>query len=233
MNTDIFTLWLPIVIAAIVTASFAAPLSLLTLLIAVGRGQRERESRLNKFGFGLTFGVALFLAIIFFLLLVLFETIDTPERTLWLILATYSFLVGLFITLFYYRRGKQGTSLWLPRRLSKWFYTKVQTDKTVRKTIGLGIIAVLSELFLSLAPMSIAANFLVTTSSSIKDFGATIFVAIAILPLLVLIFMTAGGEKLTKIQRWREKNKRFSQVMVGIMLLTLSLYILSAKVFGQ
>jgi cytochrome c biogenesis protein CcdA len=55
--------------------------------------------------------------------------------------------------------------------------------------------------------------------------GVLAYSGISLLPLLVVSLLISGGKRLSRIQKWRESNKRFLQFAAGSGLVILGVYI--------
>ena len=233
MSDQILGIWLPLVAAALVQASFSLGVSMLTLLSGHLLSQEksaQRRSRLSLMYIGgaLTVTGAGLIALIYLL--------QAPgwanSSRFWTVLTGASVGVGLAVMLFYYRWDKQGTRLWLPRRAAEYLYARTKATRRAFEAYVLGGAAVVAELIFVAAPLAIAAG-LIAPLPRLEQIAAVVtYVIIVLLPLLALFAANVGGHKISRLQRWRERNKRFLQVAAGVLLIILGGYLLTYKVLG-
>jgi cytochrome c biogenesis protein CcdA len=126
--------------------------------------------------------------------------------------------------MFYYRSDR-GTRLWLPRKTAVNLTRSVEEIRGGGSAFLAGGLAVFAELLLTIVPIFIAAESLVKLGGNKQIYAGIGFVFLALLPVIVLIFANAAGKKISKFQRFREKNKAFFQIMSGVLMLALGLYL--------
>lgn len=234
MPPNILNIWLPLVIVALVQASFALGVSMLTLLSGHLLSSKKFKKSLNKLSFFYIFGsfvatTAGILAAIYFLSFFSFAR----EPFFWSILSGSATGIGLMVLLFYYRLGKKdGTRLWLPRRAAEYLYRRVRITNYSFEAFILGISAIVLELVFIAVPMLIAANLIVSLSGIEQLIAIKIYILISMSSLLILFFRNLRQRKISELQKWREKNKKFLQVFAGISLIILGVYLFIYKAIG-
>ena len=123
--------------------------------------------------------------------------------------------------------------LWLPRGFARHLTSRTKQTKNSAEAFGLGMTSVIAELLFIIGPMLAAALATVTLPSVWWQLASLLlYVIIATLPLLVVFVMVGGGNKITKVQAWREKHKRFIQFVAGGSLIILAAYIFVDRLLG-
>jgi hypothetical protein len=132
--------------------------------------------------------------------------------------------LGVAVWAFYYRKEK-GTSLWLPRGIAYYLSNRTKATKDSAEAFGLGLSSVVGEILFVLAPIIVAALALTQLEPMWQLAGVGIYTFISLLALLTVYSLVGSGHKLSRIQKWREDNKRFLQITAGGGLLILGFYI--------
>lgn len=222
-----------IAFAALIHASFQLSVSMLTLLSGHAIGRRTSHNKLLQFACSFITGVAfMVLLLISFGAFVLQYTIpqDTP-LLVWAIAAGLLIGLGVAVWVFYYRHEK-GTSLWLPRGIARYLADRTKATRSNAEAFGLGLSSSVGELIFTLAPMFIAALVLIQLEPLWQLAGIALYLLISLLSLLIVYILVGGGHKLSRIQKWRERNKHFLQFAAGAGLLVLGFYIYVEKVIA-
>lgn len=236
MNNLLISSLAIIVFSGIIHACFQLSVSMLTLLSGHSLGRKTAHRRIlrlmNSYIFGVfTISFALVSALAYYLTISIQHSNKTEQMVA--ALAT-GLMVGLGIATwaFYYRRG-QGTSLWLPRGFAKYLTDRSKATKSSFESFGLGMTSVVAEILFIAGPMMAAAMAIVTMPGLWWQLaGVAVYVLVSLLPLLIVYVMVGGGHKITRIQAWREKNKRFIQFVAGASLIILSAYIFVDRLLG-
>ena len=76
----------------------------------------------------------------------------------------------------------------------------------------------------------VAALAILQLDPIIQPSAIVIYTLISLLSLLIVWAMVGSGHSLSKIQQWREKNKRFLQFICGAALIILGIYIYANEV---
>lgn len=233
MSNEISQIWLPLVVAALIQASFGLGVSMLTLLSGHLMSAPESARRLHRLSAAYIFGSLATVAAGLICAVYLFAQWPfAHDAKFWAILTGAAVGVGLAVMLFYYRWGKSGTRLWLPRRAAEYLYQRTKATRRSFEAFILGVGAIVAELIFIAAPLLIAGNLITELRGDAQILAVGIYLIIAILPLLILFVSNAKGYKISGFQKWREKNKKFLQVMAGMLLIILGFYLLTYKVLG-
>jgi cytochrome c biogenesis protein CcdA len=233
ISHEIMQIWLPLVVAALVQASFGLGVSMMTLLSGHLLSAPESARRLHRLSAAYIFGSLLAVAAGLIMVIYLFAQWPfASTEQFWAILTGVSVGIGLAVILFYYRWDKSGTRLWLPRRAAEYLYQRTKATRRTFEAFILGIGAIVAELIFVAAPSLIAGNLITELNGQKHILAIGIYLVIAISPLLILFAGNARGHKISALQKWREKNKRFLQVAAGTLLIILGFYLLTYKVLG-
>jgi hypothetical protein len=215
-----------IAFAALIHASFQLSVSMLTLLSGHAIGAKTAHTKLLRLTHAFSFGVAvmtlLLLCFIAFILQHSFNGSIPPVA--WA--ASCGLLVGLGVAVWvFYYRHENGTSLWIPRGMARYLSNRTKATKLSAEAFGLGLSSVIGELIFIIAPLFIAALVLIQMSPLMQLAGIAIYTTISLFSLLVVNALIGSGHKLSRIQKWREDNKRFLQFAAGSGLLVLGFYL--------
>jgi cytochrome c biogenesis protein CcdA len=230
---DLFNVWLPLAVAGLVQASFGLGVSMLTLLSGHLLSEPESARRLHRLSAAYIMGSLMTAAAGMIAAVYLFGQCPiTKTAEFWSILSGAGVGVGLAVMLFYYRSGKSGTRLWLPRRAAEYIYTRTKATRRTFEAFLLGVGSIVAELIFIAAPLLIAGNLISELGGWRQILAITLYLIIAILPLKILFISNLGRRKISAFQKWREKNKKFLQIMAGLLLIILGFYLLTYKVLG-
>jgi hypothetical protein len=215
-----------IAFAALIHASFQLSVSMLTLLSGHAIGAKTAHTKLLRLTHTFSFGVAvmtlLLLCFIAFILQHSFNGSIPPVA--WA--ASCGLLVGLGVAVWvFYYRHENGTSLWIPRGMARYLSNRTKVTKLSAEAFGLGLSSVIGELIFIIAPLFIAALVLIQMSPLMQLAGIAIYTTISLFSLLVVNALIGSGHNLSRIQKWREDNKRFLQFAAGSGLLVLGFYL--------
>lgn len=199
---------------------------MLTLLSGHAIGARTAHAKLLRLTNGFLFGVAVMTMLALSFLTLVFQHVFGASVPLVAWAAGCGLLLGLGVAVwaFYYRR-EQGTSLWLPRGMARYLSDRTKATRRSAEAFGLGLSSVIGELIFILAPMVISALILIRLEPLWQLAGIGIYTAVSLLSLLIVSGLIGSGHKLSRIQKWREDNKRFLQFAAGSGLLILGFYV--------
>lgn len=215
-----------ILFAAFIHASFQLSVSVLTLLSGHAIGSKTSHTRLirltNSFVFGAAVMTALLVSFTAYVLQISFGT-QTPAIA-WAVACGLLLGLGIAVWAFYYRK-ETGTSLWLPRGMARYLNNRSKATRMSAEAFQLGLGSVLAELLFIIAPVSIAALTLIQLRPVMQLIGIFVYVVVSLLSLLIVNGLIGSGHKLSQIQQWRERHKRFLQFSAGGGLLILGFYV--------
>ncbi|HEU0266013.1 MAG TPA: hypothetical protein VFQ70_00095 [Candidatus Saccharimonadaceae bacterium] len=217
-----------IALAALIHASFQLSVSMVTLLTSHALGSRAKQMKIvrltNSFSFGATVMTLLLLAGTSYICSRFFP-ITTP-LLMWAIVCGAVFGVGVAVWMFYYRR-EAGTALWIPRSMSRYLMRRAKVTNMSGEAFGLGLSSVLAEIVFIFAPILVASLTIIRMAPAWQLVGLATYTIISMLSLLTVTALIGGGERLSRIQRWREANKKFLQFAAGsgLIILGFSIYV--------
>lgn len=213
-------------LAALIHASFQLSVSMLTLLSGHAIGSKTSHARLLRLTWSFLTGVGIMTMLLVSFTSFIFQHSFGQHVPAIAWAAGCGLLIGLGIAVwaFYYRKEK-GTSLWLPRGIARYLSDRTKATKLSAEAFGLGLSSVIGELLFILAPMIISALVLVQLEPVWQLVGVGIYTIVSSLSLLIVYALVGSGHKLSRIQKWREANKRFLQFAAGSGLIILGFYV--------
>ena len=232
-NFDITTSFAIILLAAAVHASFQLSVSVLTLMSGHALGRKSAKHRLVTLVGGFVFGAGGMTVLLLSTLALVFM-ISLPSgvpSVLWAGLCGAAIGVAVAVWLYYYRDAR-GTSLWIPRSFAEFLAERCKHSKNTAEAFGLGMTSIFAEFLFVFAPLAITALVLVGLPSDLQLLGIVAYTLVSLLPLLIVAALIHRGQKISHIQRWREKNKYFLQFAAGSGLLVLALYVYVEQVMN-
>lgn len=220
-----------IAFAGLIHASFQLSVSVLTLLSSHTIGTKASHAKLLRLTGGFLLGATVMTVLLLsFLALVVLQLFDGEIPLLiWAVASGLLLGLGVAVWAFYYRK-EQGTSLWLPRGLARYLSERTKATKQAAEAFGLGLSSVIAELIFIFAPLLITALVISRLEPSWQLIGIFTYAAFSLLSLLIVTVLIGGGHKLSRIQKWREANKRFLQFAAGSGLLVLGFYVYVSQV---
>ena len=179
----------------------------------------------------LTLTITLLSTITYYFSLTIQHSVAT-EQLVAAIVCGLLFGLGVATWSFYYRKGS-GTSLWLPREFARYLAGRTKQTKSGPEAFGLGMTSVIAELVFIVAPMMSAALAIITLPGTwLKIAGILTYVIISLISVLVIFFLVGSGHKISRLQAWRENNKKFLQFAAGGSLLILAAFIFVDRLLG-
>lgn len=223
-----------IALAALIHASFQLSVSMLTLLSGHAIGKKAAHSTLLRLTSGFSLGVGVMtMLLVSFTAFVFGSSFGSNVPPLaWAISCGLLLGLGIAVWAFYYRREK-GTSLWLPRGMARYLGDRTKATKQAAEAFGLGLTSVIAECIFILAPIVISALVLIQLEPMWQMIGIGMYTIISLLSLLIVHALIGSGHKLSRIQRWREDNKRFLQFVAGSGLIILGFYVYVDQVLAS
>ena len=215
-----------ILLAGLIHASFQLSVSMVTLLSGHAIGSKtsaQRTMRLTgAFFAGVVTMTVLFVSFLGYTASQLFRH-DVPTFV-WSMVCGLMIGLGVAVWAFYYRR-QSGTALWLPRGFARFLTERTKATHYSAESFSLGLTSVFAEGLFILAPATAAALALLSFPAPLQLIGIGLYTLTASLGVLIVVVLIGSGHKLSRIQKWREDNKRFLQFAAGSALLVLGFYI--------
>lgn len=220
-----------IALAALIHASFQLGISMVTLLSGHAAGRSAPRGRslglIGAFLFGTLVMTSLIISMISYVSSSLFH--QKVPTFAWSAACGVMIAIGIAVWTFYYRRGG-GTSLWIPRGFAQFLTNRIKATRSRTEAFSLGMSGVLSELIFIIGPTTATAFSLVSLPPRLQLLGTLLYVFVASLGMIIVTILIGSGHSISRIQRWRETNKRFLQFAAGSGLVILGFYLYANEV---
>lgn len=224
---NIYTALAIIAITALAHSSFQLSISMLTLLSGHAIGKKRSHGHLLLLTHSFVFGagvMTLLLLSLFALFLGYNNAVVSTSLLTWTVACGLLAGVGMSVAIFYYRK-EAGTSLWLPRSMAQYLTERTKHTKDAAESFSLGLTSVLAELLFIVAPLFLAALVLIHLEPVWQVAGIALYVVVSLSSLMAVNGLIGAGHSISKIQKWRETNKRFLQLAAGALLVLLAIYV--------
>ena len=232
--TEFLNIWLPLIVSALIHASFALGVSVFTLLSGHVMSKKESARRLRELSSAYIFGS--FATTVVGMIAIIFIFAQFPfvmSGRFWSVLCGVATGIGLAVILFYYRWGKKkGTQLWLPRKAAGYLADRAKNTTECFEAFILGVASVILESLFVIAPLIIAASVIVNIDTAWQAIVILGYSLVAVMPIVALCICNRRGGKISAFQRWRERNKKFLQISAGSLLIILGLYMFVYRTLG-
>lgn len=220
MGIDLPTLTVVLVSAAIDSINPCA-IGVLILMVSVILGTQKSVKRLLLFGGAYIFAIFATYLIAGLGLIYFFATIPIViAEYLSLAVGALVIFAGLLEIKDYFWYGR-GLSLQIPGYFAKKIKEYSTSKKTLAGVMFLGAFVAAVELPCTGAPylaiitiLSINFNFQAFLLMVLYNF-------VFVLPLIVILFMVAGGAKISSVKKWKEDNKGVMRLFLGLLLVAL------------
>lgn len=228
---DTLTTFAVIALAALIHASFQLSVSVVTLLTSHTAGKKVNPKKALRLVGAFLGGVVTVTTLLACTALYLADTLPIWRDSLlvWTTACGILIGVGLSVWIFYYRH-QAGTSLWIPRALARFLDKRVRATTLSAEAFSLGLTTVIAELPFIFAPLAVAAMAMRSLAPSLQMYGLLGYVLVASLSIIVVTILIGSGHNISRIQRWREHNKRFLQFAAGAGLIILGFFLYVTEV---
>lgn len=224
-----------VTLAALIHASFQLSVSVLTLLSGHAIGRKHSQAKVLRLTWSFIIGVAvmtlLLLSFISLIFLHIFGSVEVP-LLVWAMTCGLVLGIGIAVWLFYFRKEK-GTKLWIPRALADHLTNRSKATKHSAEAFSLGLTSVVAELIFIIPSMAITALVLLQLPSMWQLVGIALYVGVSLMGLLTVWSLIGSGHSISKIQKWREDNKRFLQFAAGSALVVLGFFVYVNKIVAE
>lgn len=216
-----------ITLAALVHASFQLSTSVLTLLSGHSLSAKHSHAKLLRLSYSFLAGVGIMTLLLLSSIALILLNLCRLNFTLqiWALVCGLLVGAGIAIWIFYYRRHKRGTTLWIPRGLANYLTRRTSKTQLSAEAFGLGLSSVFSELLFIIAPMLAAAIALLYLPAGWQLVGIVLYVVVSMLSIIIITILVSRGHSLSRIQNWRETNKHFLQFIGGSGCIILGFFI--------
>lgn len=224
---DTFSALAIIALAALIHASFQLSVGVLTLMSGHTIGAKKSQAKLFRLSAAYTAGAGVMSLLLLSLVVLIMLHLFNYEMPLyaWSIASALAFGIGIAIWLFYYRNRKKGTELWIPRSFAYHLTERSKATKRSVEAFSLGLVTVLSELLFILPSLILSGLALLYLPGPLQLAGVALYTVISVLGLGIVWALIGGGHSISKIQKWRESNKKFLQFAAGSALIVLGFFV--------
>lgn len=215
-----------ITLAGLIQASFQLSVSVVTLLSGHALGRKSAMKNVLRLALSFLAGVVVMTMLIVSYLAYLLSAFyqDYPSELIWKITIIVLVMAGLITWVIYYR-WRSGTSLWIPRGMSRHLTNRTKATRSLAESFSLGLTSVISEILFIIAPATATALALIHLPDQWKLPGVALYTVLGSLGTLTVVMLIGGGHNIGQIQKWRENNKRFLQFIAGSGFIVLALFI--------
>ncbi len=229
---DIFTSLSIVAFTALIHASFQLSVSVLTLLSGHAIGAKKSRARVLRMTSSYVTGAGVMTLLLLSFVSLIFLHVFGIEAPLviWAVVSGLVLGIGIAVWLFYYRRNRAGTELWLPRKLAKHLTDRSKATQHSSEAFSLGLTSVFAELLFIIPCVTVAALVLIGLPGAWQLLGIAIYTVISLFGLLLVWSLIGSGRSLSRIQKWREANKGFLQFSAGSALVVLGFFIYVSKI---
>jgi hypothetical protein len=229
---DVITSLAIVTFAAVIHASFQLSVSVLTLLSGHTIGAKKSRARLLSLTASFVTGTGVMTLLTFsFVSLIFLHLFGVAIPLLaWAIVCGLVFGIGIAVWLFYYRKNRPGTELWIPRAFATYLTRRSKATHHTAEAFGLGLSSVIAESIFILPCLTIAALALIGLPAEWQLLGVGVYAVVSLLGVLIVWVLVGGGTSLSTIQKWRERNKRFLQFSAGSALIVLGFFVYVTKI---
>lgn len=220
---QIYEIFAIILLTAAIHASFGLSVSMLTMMSGHALGKRTAARRVLRLSSAFGLGAMVMVALVVSSLALMIGNFmpDHTPLVVWSAVCGLMLGLGVAVWAFYYRHRQRGTILWLPRSFAGYLSSRSRATKDPAEAFGLGLSSVAAELLFTLPLMLLAAMLLIRLETPLQIAGLIVYSLTAGLPLLIITMLVGAGHSWSKVQRWREQNKRFLQFAAGSALIIL------------
>jgi hypothetical protein len=231
---DIISSFATIAFVALVHASFQLSISVLTLLGSHTIGARMSRKKVGRLisSYVLGAGVMTLLLISFASLAFLYAFGQSAPLMAWAIVCGLVLGIGIAVWIFYYRKGA-GTSLWISRGFAQHLTSRSKQTKNSVEAFSLGLTSVVAEIIFIAPTVALAALVLVGMPTHLQIAGLAIYTILSLAGLVIVWAFLGSGRTLSRVQKWREANKRFLQFCAGSALIVIGTFVYVTKVVAE
>jgi cytochrome c biogenesis protein CcdA len=225
MVVDITLPTMPVVIAtAAVDSINPCAIGVLILLIATLLGLSKDRKKMLIIGIIYISAVFLTYLIAGFGLLLFIQTMDISQQLSWIV-GGLVIILGLIEIKDFWWYGK-GISLRIPAKRAEQI-KKYMKHVSIPGSIVLGMFVAAVELPCTGGPYLAITTLLARIGMSWDIFWLLVFYnVIFVLPLIIILLLVYFGVKTDKIKKWKQSQKKWMRLAIGIVLLALGLLLI-------
>ncbi len=231
---DILTSLAIAAFAPLLHASFQLSVSVLTLLSGHAIGAKKSRARVLRLttSYMTGAGIMTLLTLSFISLVLLRVFSEGIPLIVWVLACGLVLGIGIGVWLFYYRKKKEGTELWIPRAFAKHLNDRSKATHRSVEAFSLGLTSVFAELIFIVPTVTIAALVLLELPGLWQLAGIAIYTLVSLLGLLTVWALIGSGTSLSRIQKWRAQNKHFLQFAAGSALVVLGFFVYVSRIMA-
>ena len=216
-----------VVLAALIHASFQLSVSVLTLLRGHAIGAARSRARVIRLTASYIAGAAVMILLSLSTISLVLVHIFGAEVPLlvWAMGCGLALGTGIAIWLFYYRRKRPGTELWIPRSFADHLLRRSKATHHSTEAFSLGMTSIVAEFLFFVPSALLAALALLQLPGAWQLAGIGLYTGVSLLGLLIVWALVGSGRSIASIQKWREDNKRFLQFAGGSALMVLAFFV--------
>jgi hypothetical protein len=225
INSTSFLLVL-VAITGLIHAFAQAPLSFLLQMAGNSLGN-AKPKRALLLSFLMSCGVFLIITLLLIVSSVMLFSFFDDYMMRRFFAGIIAVIAGVYICFRYFRVKRQGTELWINRQLSRGLQKTVDEARRPGAAFGVGMLAVLIELPLTLPLLFIAAILSNNMSGYDKVLSLIYYALAVVLPLVVTGLFMFHGKTIVALQKQRVHGKLFLQTGFGLAMILLGVYVAS------
>lgn len=210
-----------VIISALIDSINPCAIGVLILMVSVVLGQGGSSKRLLKVGLAYIFAIFATYLIAGLGLMYFFSTIPIlVAEYLSLAVGALVVLAGILEVKDFFWYGK-GFSLQIPPKFAAMIHEWSTSNKSIGAVMGLGAFVAAVELPCTGAPY-LAIITILRINFNLQALGLMVlYNLLFVAPLLVILFMVAGGTKISKVSKWKEDGKGAMRLFMGLLLVAL------------
>ncbi len=214
-----------VVVSALIDSINPCAIGVLILMVSVilggSKGEENSTARLLKLGGAYILAIFLTYLIAGLGLVYFFSSIPIVlAEYLTLFVAGLVLFAGILEIKDYFWYGK-GFSLQIPKVFAKKIHDYSTSKTTVWGVMFLGAFVAAVELPCTGAPYLAIITMLRIDFSFIAFLLMVLYNILFVLPLIIILFMVAGGTKISRVSKWKEESKGSMRLMMGLMMAAL------------
>lgn len=207
--------------SALIDSVNPCAIGVLILMISVILSGKNSTKRLLQLGGAYIFGIFATYLIAGLGLVYFFSEIPILiAEYLSIGVGTLVIIAGLLEIKDFYWYGK-GFSLQIPPKFAKMIQEFSTSKKTVGGVMFLGAFVAAVELPCTGAPYLAIITILSVNFNFAALMLLVLYNFLFVLPLIIILFMVAGGAKVSSVKKWKEENKGSMRLFIGLTLIAL------------
>ncbi len=194
---------------------------MVSVILGGAKGEGSSTKRLLTLGGAYIFAIFLTYLVAGLGLVYFFSSIPIViAEYLSLFVGSLVILAGILEIKDYFWYGK-GFSLQIPKYFAKKIHDYSTTKTTVWGVMFLGAFVAAVELPCTGAPYLAIITILRIDFNLAAFFLMVLYNLVFVLPLIVILFMVAGGTKISAVSKWKEESKGSMRLFMGLLLAAL------------